>query len=326
MISFDHIQAAAARIQGVALRTPVLSCDAIDAALGASVLFKCENLQRMGAFKFRGAYHAVVRLDEAARRRGVVAFSSGNHGLALSRVAQMLGVSATVVMPADAPAMKVEGARTLGAKVILFDRKTEDRSAIARRIVEEEGRTLIPPFDHDDVIAGQGTAAMELLQDTAKEGPLDSMIVCVGGGGFFAGCTVAAKAMQASIHMVGAEPAAGNDGEQSMREGRIVRLPEVPATICDGQQTVAIGERPFAIFREHRCEILSAHDDTVIQAMRLAFDHLKLVVEPSGACGLAVLMQHKARFASQRVGVMLSGGNVDAQRMARLFAEVPMAS
>ncbi len=317
-IDIDDIRAAAKRLAGVAVRTPVLRADAIDDLLGARLVFKCENLQRMGAFKFRGAWNAISRLDDAQRRCGVVAFTSGNHGLAVARAAQLTGTSAVIVMPADAPAPKIEGARRCGANVVTFDRMREDRAAIARAYVDREGRTLIPPFDHDDVIAGQGTAALELCEDTAAD-PLDTIVVCVGGGGFLAGSTVAAKALRPSIHMVGAEPAAGNDGEQSMREGRIVELPDVPNTICDGQQTKCIGVRPFAIFRAHGVQVRSASDDVVADAMRLAFDHLKLVVEPSGACALAVVMAHREHFAGQRVGVMLSGGNVDAARFARLI-------
>ncbi len=317
MVNFDDIQAAAARLQGVAVRTPVLTSHKVDALLGAQVFFKAENLQRMGAFKFRGAYNAISKLSASAQKHGVVAFTSGNHGLAVSRAAQMKGVSATVVMPSDAPAMKIEGARQCGANVVLFDRLREDRAAIAARIVGEEGRTLIPPFDFDDVIEGQGTAALELVQDVPG---LDAIIVCVGGGGFLAGCTVAAKALQPGIRMVGAEPAAGNDGEQSMQQGRIVVLPQVPNTICDGQQTVSLGERPFAILRQHGCSMLSVPDAVVCRAMALAFDQLKVVLEPSGACALAVLMHHAPTFAGQRVGVMLSGGNVDPARFFALTA------
>lgn len=317
MVTFDDVQAAAARLHGMVVRTPVLVSPSIDAQLGASLFFKAENLQRTGSFKFRGACNALQQLDGPARARGVVAFTSGNHGLAVSHAAQRLGVSATVVMPRDAPGLKIDGARACGATVVLYDRMRDDRAAIAQRIVDDEGRTLIPPFDFDDVIAGQGTAALELLHDVPD---LDALVVCVGGGGFFAGSTVAAKALQPRIRMIGAEPAAGNDAEQSMLAGRIVVLSAVPDTICDGQQTVSLGARPFAILQRHGCVVWSAADDVVVRAMALAFDQLKVVLEPSGACGLAVLMQHAASFAGQRVGVMLSGGNVDRSRFARLTA------
>lgn len=320
MLSLHEIQAAARVLDGVAVRTPVLHADAIDGIVGAHVLFKAENLQRMGAFKFRGAYHAIARLDGATRARGVACFTSGNHGLSVARAAQLLGAPATVVMPADAPAMKIEGVRACGATTVLYDRYRDDRQAIARDIVAAQGLTLIAPFDDEAVIAGQGTAALELLQDTAGGGRLDAMIVCVGGGGFLSGCTVAAKGLQPSIRMVGAEPVAGNDAEQSMRAGRIVALPAVPRTICDGQQTLSLGERPFAIFRAHDVEVLSVDDATVVQAMRLAFEHLKVVIEPSGACALAVLLRHRERFAGQRVGVTLSGGNVDFARFTALLS------
>jgi threonine dehydratase len=325
MIGIGEVRAAARRLAGVAVRTPVLRADAIDAAIGARVVFKCENLQRMGAFKFRGAWNAISRLDDDARRRGVVAFTSGNHGLAVARAAQLQGASAVIVMPADAPAPKIDGARACGATVVTFDRMTSDRAAIARGYVEREGRTLIPPFDHDDVIAGQGTAALELMEDNVGHDALDALVVCVGGGGFLAGCTVAAKALRPTIHMVGAEPAAGNDAEQSLREGRIVELPEVPRTICDGQQTKSIGQRPFEILRAHGCEVMSVADDVVVQAMKMTFDHLKLVVEPSGACALAVVMAHREQFAGQRVGVTLSGGNVELARLAGLIGGVAPA-
>lgn len=324
MITFGDIQAAAARLQGVAVRTPVLRSHVIDEALGMQVHFKAESLQRMGAFKFRGAYNAVAALDAATRRRGVVCFTSGNHGLALARAAQLLQTPATVMMPIDAPALKVEGARRCGANVVLYDRLHDDRAAMAQRVVVDQGMTLIPPYDHDDVMAGQGTAALELLQDLGATpgGPsvLDAVLVCVGGGGFLAGSAVAARALQPGIRMVGAEPAAGNDAQQSLALGRVVRLPQVPNTVCDGQQTQSVGDKPFAIMQSLGCEALCVDDAAVVQAMRLVFDHLKLVVEPSGACALAVLMHHRAQFAGQRVGVMLSGGNVDAGRFAAWMA------
>ncbi len=319
MIGMGDVRAAARRLAGVAVRTPVLRADAIDDAVGARIAFKCENLQRMGAFKFRGAWNAISVLDDTQRRRGVVAFTSGNHGLAVARAAQLLGTRAVVVMPSDAPTPKIDGARRCGATVVTFDRMTSDRAAIAQSYVEREGCTLIPPFDHDDVIAGQGTAALELMEHCVGHDALDALVVSVGGGGFLAGCTVAAKALRPTIRMVGAEPAAGNDAEQSMREGRIVELAEVPRTICDGQQTKSIGRRPFEILRAFGCEVASVADEVVVQAMRLVFDHLKLVVEPSGACALAVVMAHRERFAGQRVGVMLSGGNVEVERLAGLI-------
>lgn len=325
MVDFDDVEAAAERLRGVAVHTPVLTSPGIDQAVRAEVFFKAENLQRAGAFKFRGAFNALSRLDAAARQRGVVAFTSGNHGLAVSQAAKRLGTHATIVMPHDAPRLKVEGARSAGATLVFYDRRLDDRAAIAQRFVERDGMALIPPFDHDDVIAGQGTAALELLREVPR---LDTLLVCVGGGGFFAGSTVAARALQPAIRMVGAEPEAGNDAEQSMRAGRIVTLAAVPDTLCDGQQTLALGTRPFAVLMQHRCEVLSASDASVLRAMACAFEQLKLVLEPSGACALAVLMQHAASFAGQRVGVMLSGGNIDRTRFAQLITQAvePAAS
>ena len=316
MLQFTDIQAAAIRIKGVAHRTPVFTSTTLDALLGMRVFMKAEHLQRMGAFKFRGGYNAVNALSDAERARGVVAFSSGNHAQAVALAAQLHGCRATLVMPLDAPVLKLAATRSYGAEVVTYDRYTEDRSAIAARVVAETGAALIPPFDHLPVMAGQGTAALELIEDA---GPLDSLIVCAGGGGFLSGCAVAAKHLLPDIALFGAEPERGNDMQQSLRAGRIVSI-EVPRTICDGQQTQSVGHYPFEVIRALVTDVLTAPDPVVVEAMRFAFERMKLVLEPSGACALATLMVHRAQFAGQRVGVTLSGGNIGLERFAALVS------
>ena len=315
MLQFTDIQAAAARINGVAHRTPVLTSTTLDALLGMHVFMKAEHLQRMGAFKFRGGYNAVNSLSDAERARGVVAFSSGNHAQAVALAARLHGCRATIVMPVDAPLPKMAATRGYGAQVITYDRYTEDRSVIAARVSSETGAVLIPPFDYLPVMAGQGTAALELIEDA---GPLDSLIVCAGGGGFLSGCAVAAKHLLPGIAVFGAEPERGNDMQQSLRAGRIVSI-EVPRTICDGQQTQAVGVHPFKVIQALVSEVLTAPDPAVVDAMRFAFERMKQVLEPSGACALAALMLNRERFRGQRVGVTLSGGNIDVVRFMALM-------
>ena len=316
MLQFADIQAAAERLRGIAHRTPVLTSTTLDRLLGMQVFMKAENLQRMGAFKFRGGYNAVDVLSNAERARGVVAFSSGNHAQAVALAAQLHGCRATIVMPQDAPASKLEATRGYGAEVLLYDRYTQDRAALARDLVAQRGAALIPPFDHLPVMAGQGTAALELIQDA---GPLDALIVCAGGGGFLSGCAVAARHLLPQIEVFGAEPQRGNDMQQSLRAGRIVQI-EVPRTICDGQQTQAVGALPFEVIRSLVKDVLTATDPQVVEAMRFAFERLKVVLEPSGACALAALMVHRERFAGRRVGVTLSGGNIGIDRFCALLS------
>jgi threonine dehydratase len=315
MLTIDDVRAAAVRLRGVAHRTPVLTSRTLDEHLGAQVFMKAEHLQRMGAFKFRGAYNAIAVLTPDERARGVVAFSSGNHAQAVALAARLLGCKATVVMPRDAPAMKLAATRGYGAEVVLYDRYAEDRTAIARAIVERSGAVLIPPYDHLPVMAGSGTCALELLEDT---GPLDALIVCAGGGGLLAGCAVAAKALAPGIEVYGAEPEAGDDMRRSLHEGRIVTI-EVPRTICDGQQTTAVGRMPFEVIRARVTDVLTVPDAAVVDAMRFAFERLKQVLEPSGASALAALRHHAGRFRGRRVGVTLSGGNVDVARFVALM-------
>jgi len=315
MLEFSQIQSAAARLKGVAHRTPVLTSHTLDAMLGMQVFMKAENLQRMGAFKFRGGYNSVNVLSDAQRERGVVAFSSGNHAQAVALAAQLHGCRATIVMPHDAPALKLAATRGYGAEVVLYDRYKEDRAAIARALVEERGAALIPPFDHLPVMAGQGTTALELIEDVGK---LDALIVCAGGGGLLSGCTVAARHLLPEIAVYGAEPERGNDMQQSLRRGEIISI-DVPRTICDGQQTQAVGVQPFEVIRAMVKDVLAVPDPVVVDAMRFVFERMKVVLEPSGACALAALMHHREQFRGQRVGVTLSGGNIGIDRFVALI-------
>ncbi|MBL8386591.1 MAG: threo-3-hydroxy-L-aspartate ammonia-lyase [Burkholderiales bacterium] len=315
-VSYADVVAAAARLDGVAHRTPVLTSRTADARVGARLHFKAENLQRMGAFKFRGAYNAIARLDEAARRRGVLAFSSGNHAQAIALASRLQGVAATIVMPADAPAIKLAATRGYGAAVVTYDRMTEDREALARRLAEERGLALIPPYDHPDVIAGQGTAAKELIEDA---GPLDILFVCTGGGGLVSGCALAARALAPACRVIAVEPEAGNDVQQSFRTGAIVRIP-VPATIADGAQTQAPGRLTFPIIRALVADVLTVSDAELIAAMRFFVATMKIVVEPTGCLAAAAAFGGQIDLAGKRVGVILSGGNVDPAALARYLA------
>ena len=316
MLQITDIQAAAARLKGVAHRTPILTSTTLNRMLGCEVFMKAENFQRMGAFKFRGGYNAINALTDAERARGVLAFSSGNHAQAVALAAQIHGCKAAILMPADAPQMKLDATRGYGAEVITYDRYKEDRGALAKRYSDERNAVLIPPYDYLPVMAGQGTCGLEIAEDVPN---LDALIVCTGGGGFLAGCTVAAKALQPNIQMFGAEPEAGNDVQLSLRSGHIVAM-DVPKTICDGQQTQAVGDHPWAVIRAHVTDILTTPDATVIDAMRFAFERMKIVLEPSGACALASLMTNAERFKGKRVAVTLSGGNIDFVRFAKLLA------
>jgi threonine dehydratase len=312
--SYADVAAAAARIDGHAHRTPVLVSRTADRELGARVFFKCENFQRMGAFKFRGAYNALARFDARQRQAGVVAFSSGNHAQAISLAATLLGMPAVIVMPHDAPAAKVAATQEYGGSVVMYDRYREDREAIGRRLADERGMTLIPPYDHPDVIAGQGTAAKELIEEV---GALDALFVCLGGGGLLAGSALAAKALAPACRIYGVEPEAGNDGQQSFRSGTIVSI-ETPRTIADGAQTLHLGEHTFPIIRRDVSDIFTASDAELVEAMRFFAERMKMVVEPTGALGYAAARRRKDELAGQRVGVIISGGNVDLKRFAEL--------
>jgi threo-3-hydroxy-L-aspartate ammonia-lyase len=321
MLNFFDIQAAATRIKGVAHRTPILTNRTLNSMLGCEVFMKAENFQRMGAFKFRGGYNAISSLTDAERARGVFAFSSGNHAQAIALSAQLHGCKATILMPLDAPAAKINATRGYGAEVITYDRYKEDRQALATKLSSERGAVLIPPYDDLRVMAGQGTCGLEIAEDIPN---LDSLIVCTGGGGFLSGCTIGAKAMQPTIQVFGAEPEAGNDIQQSLQRGEIVKI-YVPHTICDGQQTQAVGVHPFAVIREHVADILTTPDTVVIEMMRFAFERMKVVLEPSGACALAALAHNRSRFVGKRVAVTLSGGNIDIARFSQLMNHIPPA-
>ena len=315
-VAYADVAAAAKRIEGAAHRTPVLTSSTADALTGAQIFFKPENLQRMGAFKFRGAYNAIARLDADARKRGVLAFSSGNHAQAMALAGRLLGVAATIVMPSDAPAIKLAATRGYGAEVITYDRMTEDREALAKKIAAERGLTLIPPYDHADVIAGQGTAAKELIEDT---GPLDYLFVCVGGGGLISGCALAAHALSPGCKVIGVEPEAGDDVQQSFRSGKIVSIP-VPKTIADGAQTQFPGQLTFPIIQALVADILTVSDAALITAMQFFAARMKIVVEPTGCLAAAAVFGGQADLRGKRVGVILSGGNVDPAALARYLA------
>ena len=315
-VSYDDVAAAAVRIEGTAHRTPVLTSTTADAMTGARLFFKPENLQRMGAFKFRGAYNAIAKLGVDERRRGVLAFSSGNHAQAIALAGRLLGVGATIVMPSDAPAIKLAATRGYGAEVVTYDRLTEDREALARRIATERGLALIPPYDHVDVIAGQGTTAKELIEDA---GALDYLFVCVGGGGLVSGCALAARALSPGCKVIGVEPEAGNDVQQSFRTGAIVSIP-VPLTIADGAQTQHAGKLTFPIIRALLSDVLTVSDAQLVDAMRFFVSRMKIVVEPTGCLAAAAVFGRQIDLVGKRVGVILSGGNVDPAALARYLA------
>jgi threonine dehydratase len=317
MISLEDIRSAAMRIEGIAHRTPVLTSRHLDELTGARVFLKAENLQRVGAFKFRGACNAVACLSPDERARGVATVSSGNHAQALALAAALEGVKATILMPADSPPGKLAATRGHGAEVIEFDRYAQDREALLAELVAERGAVPIHPYDDERVMAGQGTVAAELLE---QAGPLDLLLVCVGGGGLIAGCATAAKALQPQIRVIGVEPEAGDDTRRSLHAGERVRI-EVPRTIADGQQIDVPGELTFAVIRERVDDVVLASDPEIVHAMRVLFERVKTVAEPSGACALAALLAGRVDAAGLRVGVTISGGNVTADRFAALLSQ-----
>jgi threonine dehydratase len=315
-IDYDDVAAAHARLQGVAHRTPVMTSQTADALTGAQLFFKCENFQRMGAFKFRGAYNALAQFTPEQKRLGVCAFSSGNHAQGIALSARLLGIPAAIVMPQDSPAVKMAATRGYGAEVIRYDRYTEDREAIGRQLAQERGMTLIPPYDHAHVMAGQGTAAKELLEDT---GPLDLLLVCLGGGGLISGCAVAARQLSPDCRVIGVEPEAGNDAQQSKRLGHIVRI-DTPRTIADGAQTQFLGQLTFPVIHALVHDIVTVSDAQLVEAMRFAAARMKMVVEPTGALAMAAAMQGAVNVRGKRVGVIVSGGNVDIAQLASYLA------
>ena len=313
--TYADVVAAAARLEGHAHRTPVLRSSTLDQRLQAQVFFKCENFQRMGAFKFRGAFNALSRFDAAQREAGAIAFSSGNHAQAIALSARLLGIPAVILMPADAPQAKIDATRGYGGEVILFDRFKQDRELLTREVAAQRGMTLIPPFDHADVIAGQGTAAKELFDQV---GALDYLLVCMGGGGLVSGSALSARALSPDCKVLGVEPEAGNDGQQSFRSGAIVRI-ATPQTIADGAQTQAVGEITFAIIRRDVDDVLTVSDVQLVEAMRFYAERMKMVVEPTGCLSLAAVCHAGLPLQGRRVGVIVSGGNVDLQRFGQLL-------
>jgi threonine dehydratase len=314
-VTFDDVVAAAGRLRGVAHRTPAVTSATLDERLGARAYLKAENLQRMGAFKFRGAYNRLAQLDGPARKRGVVAFSSGNHAQGVALAAKLLGIPAAIVMPTDAPAAKLAATRGYGAEVVLYDRFTMNRAEIARTLADERGATLVPPYDDPAIIAGQGTSALELIEDA---GALDVLLVPTGGGGLLSGSALAATALSPGIAVYGVETVAGDDWVQSLARNERVTIP-VPDTIADGMQTQSPGELTFPIVRELCAGVVTVTDDELRDAMRFAFERLKLIIEPSGAAGLAAALNGRVELRGKRVGITISGGNVDAATFARLI-------
>ena len=314
--TYDDVVAAADRIAGHAHRTPVLTSRILDEELGAQVFFKCENLQRMGAFKFRGAYNALAQFDATQRKTGVIAFSSGNHAQGIALAARELGMPATIVMPQDAPAAKVAATQGYGANVVFYDRYTQDREQITRDLAERNGLTMIPPYDHADVLAGQGTAAKELFEEV---GELDAFFVCLGGGGLLSGSALSTRALSPRCKLYGVEPEAGNDGQQSFRTGSIVHI-DTPQTIADGAQTQHLGQITFPIIRRDVDDILTVSDAQLVDAMRFFATRMKLVVEPTGCLGFAAARARAAELKGKKVGVLISGGNVDMERFCSLLA------
>ena len=311
-VTYDDVAAAAHTLAGIAHRTPVLTSRTVDARTGASVFFKCENLQRGGAFKFRGAYNALARLTMEQKRRGVVAYSSGNHAQAVALAGKLLGIAAVIVMPDDAPAVKAEGARGYGAEVVRYNRERDSREAIAGEFARSRGMSVIPPFDHPHVVAGQGTAAQELIEDA---GPLDYLLVPCGGGGLLTGSAIAANQLSPGVKVIGIEPAAGDDVTRSFRTGTIQSVHN-PQTIADGARTSAPGEVTFPLLLRHVHDMQTVTDEELLRSMFYLWERMKIVVEPTGALGAAALLEGKLDARGKRVGVILSGGNVDFKQLA----------
>jgi threo-3-hydroxy-L-aspartate ammonia-lyase len=307
MVSYEDIAAAHERIRPHARRTPVMTSRQVDELTGAAVFFKCENLQRMGAFKFRGAYNALSQLGPEERRRGVIAFSSGNHAQAVALAGKLLGISTVIVMPASAPSVKLDATRGYGGEVVLYE-KGQNREELAAQLAKQRGLVLIPPFDHPHIVAGQGTAAKELIEDA---GPLDVLLVPCGGAGLLSGCAIAARHLSPDCRVIGVEPAAGDDATRSFREKRLVSI-QVPETIADGARTTSLGKVTFPLVLNYVNEMLTVSDDELLRAMFWLWERMKLVVEPTGALGACALLERRVSSAQgKRVGVILSGGNVD---------------
>jgi len=313
---YHDVAAAAERIAGYANKTPVMTSRSVNEEFGADVFFKCENFQRMGAFKFRGAMNALRQFTPEQRAAGVVAFSSGNHAQAIALSAKLLGIPATIIMPHDAPAAKVAATKGYGGHVVMYDRYTEDREKIGRDLAEKQGLTLIPPYDHPHVIAGQGTATKELIEEV---GALDALFVCLGGGGLLSGSALAARHLSPDCLIYGVEPEAGNDGQQSFRSGKVGHI-DTPKTIADGAQTQHLGQHTFPLIQKHVNDILTVSDDELIAAMKFIAERMKMVVEPTGCLGFAAARARKAGLRGKRIGIIISGGNVDINRYSEFLA------
>jgi threonine dehydratase len=310
------IEAAAARLKGQAHQTPVLTSTTIDRKTGGSVFFKCENFQRAGAFKFRGAFNALSRLSSDERRRGVLTFSSGNHAQAIALSGSLLGVPTVVVMPSDAPEVKVRATRGYGAEIVLYDKRETTREALGKAISDERGLVTIPPYDHADVIAGQGTAALELFGET---GPLDYFFVCVGGGGLISGCAAAAAALSPGCKVVGVEPEAGDDATRSFKSNSLQTVTN-PETIADGARTPSLGTLTFAMVMAHVHDMMTVTDKELALTMFYLWERMKIVVEPTGALAATAALSGRVDLRGKRVGVVISGGNLDMAAIPKLLA------
>jgi len=316
-VNYDDVVAAARRLEGHARRTPAMTSRSADERTGATVFFKCENLQRMGAFKFRGAFNALSQLSPGQKKRGVLAYSSGNHAQAIALSGRILGISTVIVMPDDAPGVKLEATRGYGAEVVVYDKRGTTREALSAQLAGERGLTLIPPFNHPHVVAGQGTAAKELIEDA---GPLDYLLVCCGGGGLLSGCAIAAEALSPGCRVIGVEPEAGDDVTRSFNT-RTLQSCHNPDTIADGARTHSAGDITFPLILRHVHGMLTVNDGELVRAMFWIWERMKIVVEPTGALGAAALFEGKlgAAVKGKRVGVIISGGNVDLKDAARLL-------
>jgi threonine dehydratase len=315
--TYDDVLTAASRVKGYAHQTPVLQSTTLDNQWNARFFFKCENFQRVGAFKFRGAFNALSAFSDEQRKGGVITYSSGNHAQAIALAARLLGMPAVVFMPTDSPSAKLAATRGYGAEVVLFDRYREDREALALTLSEKRHMTVIPPYDHPDIVAGQGTAVKELLEEV---GAVDMLFVPIGGGGLLAGSALSARALAADCQIYGVEPEAGNDGQRSLQEGRIVHI-DTPQTIADGAQTQHLGECTFPIIQREVREILTASDSQLIDAMRFFAERMKIVVEPTGCLSLAGARKVGDTLSGARVGIIISGGNVDLSRYASFLSQ-----
>ena len=315
--TYRDVAEAAVRLAGVANPTPVLTSRTVDNQTGAQIFFKCENFQRVGAFKFRGAYNALSQLSHAQKQRGVIAYSSGNHAQAVALAGQLLGINATIVMPSDAPAIKIAATRGYGAEVALYDRHYDQREAIAQKIATERGLELIPPFNHPHVIAGQGTAAKELIEEV---GELDYLVVCVGGGGLISGCALAANALSPHCKVIGVEPELGDDAARSFQTKILQTAPRANDTIADGARTLSLGSITFPLVLKHCHDFITVSDAALIRTMRFLFERMKIVVEPTGALAAAAVIEGKIGVADKKVGVIISGGNTEPEFFARILA------